>query len=1109
MRKGILKKVSALVLALTMVVTMVPTAYANTDESVSIGEEIEVEAVEVEESSVEVEEENTAEVMEEESTAEVVEMEETVLNPISEPVEEITNISTSEILDESIVAQNEGIVVTNISLSKATLELTDTILNDSLTITLEATGADENTVLYLDFDNQVGLGNYQDYINNVQLNYQNGVYVGQITVGYNYGYNTGIYVLSNVHTDTIQSIDYENELQFAYSKKNTDHTAPLINSVKLFNEEGNEITAGQSVKRTDGIIVKADITDASSLVGLAARIADVGSYGSSRALIYEEETGLYTTTFTLEEFVGTLCYVEINASDVYYNQTQKSYKDTLYFMIENESGEEPEITYTVTFHMGSGVPETYTVTGRGSISFNELFPAGVPEAPVYEGVTFEGWKVDGIGIVTEGEEFVPNGTELRVYPAYDKTQVGIQTNYLRDELSINTVTTPGFNAHSTTMIFADKGDTVEDIFEKYIANTYPQIDVNAFPHSSKLQFEGWKLLQNTTMQGNTVPEIYDNILINAVYDKAVIGVDLQYINEDGKLVATENGGYGSISNVVIVDKTMTVKQFIDSYRPDGISHMEGLNLVGWESLYPIDENQLIGEIVALQLIAIYDKAYVQVDYKYFDKNGNVVVESKPLVVEQGEYTYDELMALTSIPTIEHTDKLGKFVKWDTYYRKPTIYGNYEEAVVSKDTVITNGYIMHAAVYENRGVSVDYHYIDKDLNLIVGTELLKIDEGQDADTVVNAFASAINVEHADEMEYQGYWNCKSDGVAMGEIPYWNDMGMPKWLVTPEYKNQMIKFHAEGGSNLSQDYKIVEKFSKVGTLPTVEREDYEFEGWFTSVAIYPATSDVSFSPYEMKVDLFAKWKPLYNKLTIKDIVLSSDILELNDEAYSASIDISLSAACVEEDTVFHVVYANKDGYDLETDLIYQDGKYVGTIEVNFSNLLEEGEYVLKKITVNDEVVASEYTEISKFTLVKNNTDKEAPVITEVKLYDHAGNELMDGMEIPSASDVVAKVKVEDTSEISTVWIHFEDKSEYKELFLEFNDTTGYYEGTLALIDFAVGKWDVKVGAQDIYLNSTSRIELSLEIAAEVAPIVTYNVSFYMGDISATPESFTVTG
>lgn len=757
MKKGTLKKIFASFLALTMMVTMVPTAYASTEETTESVVEETTEPV-VEEMTEPVVEETTEPVVEKENTDVIVEEVVTVSiedeNPIAVASADVTppvvESLTSDINGKTITygesvsftiyaydaeselsaekskvnifakngsigfelsativkgeneneytlsftptqagewvimnigiadvygnctytsfngeyiftvenAKNEDVTVSDIVLSSEILELTDNVLNSSIEVTLNTTGIDESSIVkvkYTTSDEQANLYNKEL---TGWLYYQDGAYKGQITAGY---YNVaGTYVLEGVYVNE-ERVNCSETSQFRLVKNNTDKIAPVINEVKLLDQNGNEIQYGDIIATTDVLTVRVKVTDSSEIGNVIVSFTPMlDTVAEKYKWIHcqYDGSGYYVGTINATEYYPTAWVINaVQAWDIYQNERIKA-SFNIGFCVQDSEGTclIPTITTDLWFSQDGWYHESYTVTTPVITSLQEMFPNGVPQPPVYEGCTFLGWQIEGQdNIISETDRLLlPSSDVICINPVYDKVPVVVNFETLyngtfesREENNIVVVVESGI-----TLGEAYNQIKNSDAFKNAVAN---------LKHDEGLQLEGWELREYYETESEQIINSLVAMTIRADYDKVPVAINTWYFNEEGR--DTYDVEY------LFVEEGTTYAELQSKLSEPKVTHAASLgNITGWqfECLPQYDMTDVVTNGTNIYYTATYEKKGIDVAYVYYDKNGKKQTVEEFLVVDEGT-TYQDVLDkyLPIVESVEHDTSLG-FIEWKHY-----------------------------------------------------------------------------------------------------------------------------------------------------------------------------------------------------------------------------------------------------------------------------------------------------------------------------------------------------------------------------------------------------------------------------------------------------------
>lgn len=244
------------------------------------------------------------------------------------------------------------------------------------------------------------------------------------------------------------------------------------------------------------------------------------------------------------------------------------------------------------------------------------------------------------------------------------------------------------------------------------------------------------------------------------------------------------------------------------------------------------------------------------------------------------------------------------------------------------------------------------------------------------------------------------------------------------------------------------------------------------------------------------------PEGNQVILDDMVTSKSI----------PIEMDVTGEGLETWNDFELKFKYTDSYgntfDYSIMLFYDSasGKYKGETHT-FTYQSSEAEYKLSKIIyrgTNEEIA---YDNPVEFSMVKNNTDHEAPEITDIKVY-HNDEEIAFGEKFQKTDALEVRVKASGAEKVSVSFQTFSDDiagSTSKEVNVVYDQTLDCYIGTFSLEDMYATNWRaVHITAYDIYNNHTQWIcsEKGINFWVEdgentYVPTYTCVVEFYKGN------------
>lgn len=99
-------------------------------------------------------------------------------------------------------------------------------------------------------------------------------------------------------------------------------------------------------------------------------------------------------------------------------------------------------------------------------------------------------------------------------------------------------------------------------------------------------------------------------------------------------------------------------------------------------------------------------------------------------------------------------------------------------------------------------------------------------------------------------------------------HWNAIPVTPTPTTPATSSKIkLVFNKNGGTKLSKTSKTITYHKKVGTLPTVQRKNYKFLGWYTKKSGGTKVTTSTICKFQKATTLYAHWE----KVTVKQTSL----------------------------------------------------------------------------------------------------------------------------------------------------------------------------------------------------------------------------------------------
>ncbi len=588
--------------------------------------------------------------------------------------------------------EGEAVTVSNITLSTDKVELTDDVLEGSITFTADITGGSAGDYVYIEYTCQDD--GYGDIIS-ASLYYDNTANSYSCTINVDYNKNAGTYALSEIrYKDTI--IECSETSSFVIEKKNTDVTGPVLESIEWY-QNGVKLEAGAVLTQNDTLQARVKVSDESGINSINCILrSDVNSGYKNFYPVYDETLGCYVADISLGEMTAAEWYLDgIMSYDIYYNNAYFTNEGAEnYFYIQDAAGncEIPTYTYNVTIN-GS----THEVTTNRITSVKEMFPNGIPDAAQKEGYELIGWKYTYNGeTISETDKFSVSGYSMQIFPVYDEANVIFTYNvYIGSE---------------SYLVTTGRTTSLQEMFP------------DGMPTSAEMEgykIVGWKYNGNQIAETDTFEVDGNDICIEPVYEeipgaqKVEVSVCLEYFDTNSNLYTSwqtlefEQGiTYGELPTRIA---EMVNLSHDGSYTFTGWKYMEADKFVMEEEI-PLDYYHTI------YFAAAYAENPVRVYYEYVDENG-VYQSGYKMVTLKADATYQNLINELKLNEIKHYEKLV-FSEW-----KCSNLWDITDLNVKINAIRCN----IKADYTEDVLVIDYQYIDENSKMQMKNEVVIYDE----------------------------------------------------------------------------------------------------------------------------------------------------------------------------------------------------------------------------------------------------------------------------------------------------------------------------------------------------------------------------------------------
>ncbi len=606
---------------------------------------------------------------------------------------------------------NHDYTLTGISLSTDRMELTDDILSRTLTYTLEVDGLlpDTNYEFRFCYENE----EEREYYMYAYYDAETGVCAGE--ENWDYSMDAGHYTLTKIWCND-ERIDIAEGVtsEFDFVKNNTDKTAPALLDVGFY-LNGEVMESGAIVTDTDELKVFVKLDDDGDSE-LNSTIANIIYYASQFLWFeYDESAGMYIADIDVSQL--TACEWSLDYLHIYDKYQNESYLNgdtdekflAQYFYVQRDGNCEIR-TFSFNVYIND---EYYTHVENISrvTTLNTIFNGNIP-ATEKEGYEFIGWCYD--------DKLVDLDTLIRVSdramylePVYDILDITVGISYFNKD------------GHRTT----DSIDLKVPYGTSY-AELIKTINLDAYEHWNGVNMLGWDINGYTE-----IPDIkleYDQYIdISAMYDKDLATLVLEYYDDDmnhQELEIAVAGTNGSTWGEALKNVTW----------PE-LDHADVLEFAGaWDTSEFEDAVFYANDF--LWANAIYNKTCIEVIYFYYNEDLEFSREETSILVD-ADSTYGDIIAGLEIEA-DHSTELG-FSGW---------YAYIADEMLGMCPWGVEGLELHAE-YENMLIYLELEYIDKDGDYYNSTQVMAIPYG----TTYGSLGELLgDIEHFEALGFTGNW-----------------------------------------------------------------------------------------------------------------------------------------------------------------------------------------------------------------------------------------------------------------------------------------------------------------------------------------------------------------
>lgn len=790
MKKGIFKKIFALFLALTMMVTMVPTVYASTDETVSIVEKeetVETEAV-VEETTEPVVEEAT----------------EPVLEETIEPVVE----DTTEVIDEYGIAVASADITAPVIESLSFVE-DGTVINPGEAIHVRFTGYDAESELSINGTCITIFPEEEDYGYSINASSITNLGGNEYEVTFdltNYNFVGACAVAS---FDLVDACGNKTSLSF-YEQANTFkynftvfETISDIVSVSEFILSKTQVVLDNGVL-SENIAITCKVDGIDTVNNISVKYYLVGEDDDfnktvEATLWYDTTLGCYTGNIYLTHYyaAGTYELVKLSYNDItipiaekypfelvknntdktapiiesaglYHNGTKliggELLEQTDSIQIRVKVSDASDIAY-IDANIRVGLDSLANPWKSFSFSYDDTLGCYVGELSL-SGLYGTEWSLNSV-----------NATDIYYNRTYGFDGLYDDCSnyfYLKDaegncQIPSYTYKVNIANTNISTEVTTNRITSIKEMFP------------NGLPVETEkegLTFLGWQIGGGNDNVVNETDKFkvygYD-LYISPVYDRVEVGLWLQYYSDEAQISKTKN-------QTLYVERGTTYRELLSLIDDSAISHNSAYTFEGWK-YFSYFESRLDEEILYntnLSLMADYKENPVQIAYTYVNEYGEYFNYFKIVEVKDGA-TYQDVLDASGLNNMVHSKDLH-FKGWTCL--------NAPEMSAKVDLMNCE----FRAVYEENVLVLQYNYIRDDLTTGVKRELVIYDESSEyyGMTYREAMEHFVkDVKHASALTCTGWYSYYGDYYLDLQI----SSGLSNMYATAEYKEPLVNVYVE--------------------------------------------------------------------------------------------------------------------------------------------------------------------------------------------------------------------------------------------------------------------------------------------------------------------------
>ena len=313
-----------------------------------------------------------------------------------------------------------------------------------------------------------------------------------------------------------------------------------------------------------------------------------------------------------------------------------------------------------------------------------MFPEGIPYTKK-EDFEFLGWYLEKDGrYITETEEFQIENYDnynLRIYPEYTEREINVSIYSLKPE---------GYQGSETKTVRIKNEATYQDLCDFLM---------DSVEHYDGLTLEKWTSNEFTEDElGDRIPRNEADVSVSAEYKEVLVSSYIKYTKPDGSNVYE--------SKEFLVDKDTTCEELEALVNSWGIKHHSKLGFHGWK--ISIDgEEKSPGDIlttdysVSADISAEYEKNPINISYRYYDSDYNIIYVSDVFLFEKDVVTYNDILKELGLDKASHGAELG-FTGWTE-----------RDLTGSLDTAVDRTWVNFVPQYTAENiVDVLYYYYDK-------------------------------------------------------------------------------------------------------------------------------------------------------------------------------------------------------------------------------------------------------------------------------------------------------------------------------------------------------------------------------------------------------------